>query len=262
MSELERIRMGVSEAAKARREAWPAAAGEVQRGAQIVLRDVDPTLQSQHDAGRAILHQLGRYRVAIPMDMSWAQRVGQLRDIQTLIGFGREQSWDVLATVVDAREGDAPELVVKLGAIYVPGQLLLEEDGSVPGLEGAVKSLDRLQTGITVSHAASKPAQMLPLLFRILETHHWRAFRELYDASANLADKKVCFDQFRHAWETAKGEIAFEGYDEPESFVDEAVEGAIVRTRVARIGESGERLARPIKWVKRGAGWRLAGGLM
>lgn len=261
MSELERIRQGVIDAATARRATWSPSSDVVQRGSQVVLTGIDPTMQAQHEAGRAIMHKLGPYRVAIPMDMQWAQRVGQLREIQALIGFGREERWDALATVTDVREGDVTELIVKLGAIYVHGQVLLEEDGTVPGLDAAVKALDRLQTGITVSHAATKPEALLPLLFKILETHHWRAFRELYDASATLADKKIAFDQFRRAWDTAQGDVTFEGYDEPK-LVDEATEGAIVRTRVARPSETGERLARPIKWIKRGAAWKLAGGLM
>lgn len=262
MSELERIRQGVTEAGTARRATWPASSDVVQRGSQVVLTGIDPTMQAQHEAGRAIMHKLGRNRVAIPMDMQWAQRVGQLREIQALIGFGREERWDALATVTDVREGDGvTELIVKLGAIYVHGQVLLEEDGSVPGLDAATKALDRLQTGITVSHAATKPEALLPLLFKILETHHWRAFRELYDASATLADKKIAFDQFRRAWDTAQGNVTFEGYDEP-TLVEEGTEGTIVRTRVARPSETGERLARPIKWIKRGAAWKLAGGLM
>lgn len=265
MSELERIRHGVTEAAKARRASWPKGGdGPFTAGSQLVLLGVDPTLQAQHDTGRAIMHKAGRQRVAIPMDMQWAQRVGQLREIQTLIGFGREDRWDALATVLEARaQGDEPpELIVKLGAIYVHNQILLEEEGAVPGLELAVKELDRLQSGIVVSHATPMPEALLPLLFKILETHHWRAFRDLYDQGASLSDKKVAFEQFRHAWEAARGEVTFEGYDEPALFVNEATEGTVVRTRLQRGGEKGEKLSRPIKWIKRGAGWRLAGGLM
>ncbi len=88
------------------------------------------------------------------------------------------------------------------------------------------------------------------------------AFRELYDDKASGSDKKVAFDQFRHAWEAAHGDVAFDGYVEPQAIVDEAVEGSIVRTRLKRPGQKGEVLVRPIKWIKRGAGWRLAGGLM
>lgn len=267
MGELERIRHGVTEAGKARRASWPAASdGPFTPGSQLVLLGIDPTLQAQHETGRAILHKVGRTRVAIPMDMQWAQRVGQLREIQTLIGFGREERWDALATVIDVR-GDAtdaelPELIVTLRAIYVHEQLLLEEEGAVPGLEVAVKELDRLQAGIAVPHATPKPEALLPLLFKILETHHWRAFRDLYDQNATLSDKKLAFEQFRHAWESAHGQVTFESYVEPALFVNEAVEGTIVRTRLERTGEKGEKLLRPIKWIKRGAGWRLAGGLM
>jgi len=267
MGELERIRQGVTDAGRARRAAWPPVAdGPFTKGSQLVLLGVDPTLQAQHETGRAILHKAGRMRVAIPMDMQWAQRVGQLREMQILLGFGREERWDTLATVIDVR-GDAtdaelPELIVKLGAIYVHEQLVLEEEGAVPGLEVALKELDRLQAGIAVPHATPKPEALLPLLFKILETQHWRAFRDLYDQSATLSDKKVAFEQFRHAWESSHGQVAFESYVEPALFVNEAVEGTIVRTRLERIGEKGEKLARPIKWIKRGAGWRLAGGLM
>jgi|GEM_PF-4995539 len=265
MGELERIRHGVSEAGKARRETWPPVSdGPFAPGSQLVLLGVDPTLQAQHDTGRAIMHTAGRLRVAIPMDMQWAQRVGQLREIQTLIGFGREDRWDTLATVLDVRspEGEPPELIVKLGAIYVHNQLLIEEEGAVPGLEVAVKELDRLQSGIVVAHSTPKPEALLPLLFKILETHHWRAFRDLYDEGASLSDKKVAFEQFRRAWDAARGEVTFEGYDEPAQLVNDATEGTVVRTRLQRGGEKGEKLSRPIKWIKRGAGWRLAGGLM
>lgn len=288
MGELARIRQGVIEAGQARRASWSAdeAAGAV--GQEVLLVGVDPTSQSAHDTGRAILHRAGRRRVAIPMDMAWAQRVGQLREIQTLLGFAREERWDALATVLEVRaaaerpersgapgapgapgaagatpEVEAtPEMIVKLGPIWVQGQLVLEADGSVPGLEAAMKALDRLQAGIVVSHATPKPELLLPLLFKILETHHWRAFRELYDDKASGSDKKVAFDQFRLAWDAARGEVSFDGYVEPQAQVDAAVEGAVVRTRLKRPGQKGEVLVRPLKWIKRGAGWRLAGGLM
>ncbi len=275
-AELERIRQGVIEAGRARRQAWPPPDdGPVSPGSTTVLVGVDPTLQAPHDTGRAILHRTGKARVAIPMDMAWAKRVGQLREIQTLIGFPREERWDAIAKVVDARPagrpvGEAgspelpelPELIVELGPIYVHGQLVLEESGAVPGLDEAVKALDKLQAGIVVSHATPKPAELLPLLFRILDTHHWRAFRELYDQSASLSDKKVAFEQFRHAWDVSRGEVTFDGYVEPQLLVDEAVEGTVVRTRLKRQGEKGEAIARPLKWIKRGAGWKLAGGIL
>jgi hypothetical protein len=267
MNELERIRQGVVEAGRARRDAWPAPSdGPFVPGATMVLGAVDPTLQAPHDTGRAILHRAGRLDVAIPMDMVWAKRVGQLREIQTLIGFAREERWDALATVLEARPAGGAEaegeVVVQLGPIYVHEQLVLEEDGSVPGLDVAIKALDELQAGIVVSNTTPKPELLLPLLFKILATHHWRAFRELYDQAANLSDKKVAFEQFRHAWDASNGEVTFDGYVEPQLFVDEAVEGAVVRTRLKRQGEKGEIIARPLKWVKRGAGWRLAGGIL
>lgn len=265
MGELGAIREGVTEAGRGRRAGWAATAdGMFVAGGRILLLGIDPTLQGAHETGRAILHKAGATRVVIPMDMVWAQRVGQLREIQTLLGFPREDRWDAEATVVEVRgQGSAePELVVKLGAIWVHDQLVLEEDGQVPGLEAALKRLDKLHAGIAVTHATPKPDALLPLLFRILDTHHWRAFRDLFDQNASQSDKKVVFDQFRHAWDAARGEVKFEGYVEPQILVDEAVEGTIVRTRLSRPGEKGESLSRPIKWVKRGAGWRLAGGLM
>jgi hypothetical protein len=264
MGAIEEIRQGVTEAGRARRSAWSAPVdGPWVAGNQMLLLGIDPTLQGQHDAGRAILHRMPGALVVIPMDMAWAQRVGQLREIQTLLGFRREDRWDALATVLEVR-ADAPEaeLVVQLGAIWVHDQLLLEEHEQVPGLDAAMKRLDTLQAGIVVTHATPKPDALLPLLFRILDTHHWRAFVDLFDHNATQSDKKVAFDQFRHAWETAQGQVTFDGYDEPQLFVDEAVEGTVVRTRLKRVGEKGEALSRPVKWVKRGAGWRLAGGLM
>lgn len=274
MGELETIRAAVTEAGRLR---WEASLGEVpgpvnkvrpEVGARFVLSDIDPTSQGPHDTGRAILHrtevaQGHRVAVAIPMDMVWAQRVGRLREVQALLGFRREERWDAIVTVLEARtELEAPELVVELGAILVRGQLLLEREGAVPGLDQALARLDKLQAGIAVPNAVEKPADLLPLLYRILGTHHWRAFRELCDASASTSDKKVTFDQFRHAWETAQGEIQFEGYVEPVAVVAEAVEGTVVRTRHARRGEKGESLSHQVKWVKRGPGWRLAGGLL
>lgn len=231
-------------------------------GSRVVLRDLDPTHQGPHDSGRAILHRLGHTRVFIPMDMDWAQRVGHLREVQTLVGFPREERWEAIALVVSARPSPDSEVVVKLGSILVKDQLVLDESGRVPGLDEATKVLDKLQANIIVPNAASMPEALLPLLFKILETHHWRAFRELYDQVATLSDKKVAFDQFSHAYEVASGAITFDSYVEPKQAIDEAHEGAIVRTRLARIGEKGESLLRPLKWVKRGAGWRLAGGLL
>jgi hypothetical protein len=231
-------------------------------GSRIMLGGLDPTHQGPHDSGRAILHRLGHTRVFVPMDMDWAQRVGHLREVQTLLGFPREERWEAIATVVSAQSSPESEVVVKLGPILVNGQLVLDEGGRVPGLDEAMKVLDRLQAHIAVPNSAPTPETLLPLLFKILETHHWRAFRELYDQAATLSDKKVAFDQFSHAWEVASGAIAFEGYVEPKELVGEAPEGTIVRTRLAREGEKGESLHRPIKWVKRGAGWRLAGGLL
>jgi hypothetical protein len=276
MSELGRIRQGVIEAGKTLRDAWPGLGdGPSVAGAQVVLAGVDPTHQAPHQAGRAIIHRADTVRVAIPMDMAWAQRVGELREIQTLLGFRREERWDVQATVLEvqapekrggegetADEPELPEIIVKLGAIYVVGQLLIQDDGEVPGLQDAIKRLDRLQSGIVVSNTTSKPDALLPLLFKILETHHWRAFRELYDANASLADKKVAFEQQRHAWDVSSGKVAFDGYVEPQLMVDEAVDGSLVRTRVKRTDERGEEIVRPLKWIKRGAGWRLAGGLL
>lgn len=264
MGELEAIREGVTEAGRSRRATWGhAMEGAFGAGTKVLLTGIDPTLQGAHETGRAILHKAGATRVVIPMDMTWAQRVGQLREIQTLLGFPREERWDAEATIIETRDqGADAEVVAKLGAIWVHDQLVLEEDGKVPGLEHALERLDKLHAGIAVSHATSKPEALLPLLFRILETHHWRAFRELFDQNASQSDKKVAFDQFRHAWDVAKGDVKFEGYVEPQLLVDEAVEGTIVRTRLTRPGEKGETLSRPIKWVKRGAGWRLAGGLM
>lgn len=265
MSDLDRIRQGVIEAAKARRSAWPPETTDrVAPGQTVVLRGIDPTVQEPHEAGRAIIHRAGGMRVAIPMDMEWAKRVGELREIQTLIGFRREERWDSVAQVLEVLpgEGDEQELIVKLGPIYVDGQLLLEEDGTVPGLEEAIQKLDRLQSGIVVGNKTDKPEALLPLLFRILKTHHWRAYRDLYDNDASLADKKVCFEQQRHAWEVCSGNVTFDGYVEPDLMVDEAVEGTVVRTRVKRVDERGVEVVRPLKWVKRGAGWRLAGGLL
>ena len=266
MTELERIREGVTEAGRRRRGEWPETApegGPWLSGQRMLLVGVDPTLQGPHEAGRAILHRTPAARIAIPMDMTWAQRVGQLREIQTLLGFRREDRWDVQVTVLESRgEGPDLELVAKLGAIWVRDQLLLEEAGAVPGLDEALRRLDALQAGIAVTHATPKPAALLPLLFKILETHHWRAFVDLYDHGASQSDKKVAFDQFRHAWDVSQGQVTFVSYDEPELFVDEASEGTIVRTRLKRQGEKGEIFSRPVKWVKRGAGWRLAGGLM
>jgi len=265
MGELEAIRRGVTEAGRAGRDTWIVSPVEAWvLGMKTVLLGVDPTLQGAHEVGRAILHRVGSTRFAIPMDMAWAQRVGQLREIQTLLGFWREDRWDIQVTVTEIHDESSgePEVVVELGAIYVHDQILLEADGKVPGLEVALKQLDRLQAGITVSNATPNPDAVLPLLFRILATHHWRAFRDLYDQSASQSDKRVAFDQFRHAWESASGKIAFAGYVEPQRAVDEAVEGTVVRTRLTRSGEKGEVLTRPIKWVKRGAGWRIAGGLM
>lgn len=264
MGELEAIREGVTEAGRTRRATWGApSGGDFAPGTRVLLVGIDPTLQGAHETGRAILHKAGSTRVVIPMDMTWAQRVGQLREIQTLLGFPREERWDVEATVLEASgQGEDAEVVAKLGAIWVHDQLVLEEDGKVPGLDRALERLDKLHAGIVVSHATPKPDALLPLLFRILETHHWRAFRDLFDQGASQSDKKVAFDQFRHAWDVAKGQVTFEGYVEPQLLVDEAAEGTIVRTRLTRPGEKGETLSRPIKWVKRGAGWRLAGGLM
>jgi hypothetical protein len=274
MGELDTIRASVIEAGRLR---WETLLGEVpgpvgkvrpEVGAHFALTGIDPTSQGPHDTGRAILHrtesaQGQRLAVAIPMDMVWAQRVGRMREVQALLGFRREDRWDAIVTVLEARtELEAPELVVELGPIFVRGQLLLEREGAVPGLDQAVASLDKLQAGIAVPNATEKPADLLPLLYRILATHHWRAFRELCDASASTSDKKVTFDQFRHAWEAAQGEIQFEGYVEPQSVVVEAVEGTVVRTRHARRGEKGESLSHQVKWVKRGPGWRLAGGLL
>ncbi len=259
------VRGIVTEAGEARWKSLLAAASpeaDPAVGATLLLRAVDPTLQGPHDSGRAILHRHGLVRVYIPMDMDWAHRVGHLREVQTLLGFPREERWDALATVLDARRDPEPELVVKLGPIHVQGQLLLDEQGQVPGLEAAVAQLDKVQAGIAVPHAAPSPEALLPLLYKVLETHHWRAFRDLYDQAATLSDKKVAFEQFCHAWEVAQGQIRFEGYSEPQALVDEAHEGTLVRTRLARSGEKGEALVRPIKWVKRGAGWRLAGGLL
>lgn len=231
-------------------------------GARVLLSALDPTSQGPHDTGRAILHRLGHVRVYVPMDMDWAQRVGHLREVQTLLGFPREERWDAVATVISHKGAPEAEAVVKLGAILVQGQLVLEEGGKVPGLDEAMKALDKLQAHIAVPNTAPSPEALLPLLFKILETHHWRAFRDLYDQAATLSDKKVAFDQFCHAWEVAAGAITFEGYVEPKQVLDEAHEGTLIRTRLARQGEKGESLHRPIKWVKRGAGWRLAGGLL
>ncbi len=231
-------------------------------GSRVVLRNLDPTHQGPHDSGRAILHRLGQTRVYIPMDMDWAQRVGHLREVQTLLGFPREERWEAIALVISSKPSPDHEVVVQLGPILVYDQLVLDEGGRVPGLEEATRVLDKLQANIAVPNAAATPEALLPLLFKILETHHWRAFRELYDQLATLSDKKVAFDQFSHAYEVASGAVNFDGYVEPKQAVDEAHEGTIVRTRLARIGEKGESLLRPIKWVKRGAGWRLAGGLL
>lgn len=238
------------------------ASGPFEVGSTVVLIGIDPTHQGPHDVGRAILHRVGTTRVFVPMDMDWAQRVGHLREVQTLLGFAREDRWDAVATVVSRGGPDMDEVVVKLGPIHLTGQLLLDEAGKVPGLEDAMKALDKLQAHIAVPHNAPSPELLLPLLYKVLETHHWRAFRELYDQNATLSDKKVAFDQFSHAWEVASGQVVFEGFVEPPDVLQTAHEGTIVRTRLARAGEKGESLVRPIKWVKRGAGWRLAGGLL
>jgi len=275
MGELDTIRASVTDAGRLR---WEALVAEIPRpvdkvrpevGARFVLSGIDPTSQGPHDTGRAILHrtevaQGQRAAIAIPMDMVWAQRVGRLREVQALLGFRREDRWDAIVTVLEVRTDGAEvgELVVELGPILVTGQLLLEREGAVPGLEAALAALDKLQAGIAVPHATEKPADLLPLLYRILATHHWRAFRELCDSSASTSDKKVTFDQFRHAWDAAQGDIKFEGYVEPQAVVAEAVEGTVVRTRLARRGEKGESLSHQVKWVKRGPGWRLAGGLL
>lgn len=265
---LRSVRAGVIEAGQKR---WTEVAsgladsGPFEVGRQVLLRGVDPTLQGPHDSGRAILHRVGQTKVFVPMDMEWAQRVGHLREVQTLLGFPREDRWDAVATVVGrgAQDQDsATEVVVKLGPISPSGQLLLEENGKVAGLDEAMKALDKLQAHIAVPHNAASPEALLPLLFKVLETHHWRAFRELYDQAATLSDKKVAFDQFCHAWEVGGGKVSFEGYVEPPEVLQQAHEGTLVRTRLARAGEKGEALVRPIKWVKRGAGWRLAGGLL
>lgn len=259
------VRAGVIEAGQKR---WAEVSaglsdgGPFEVGRQVLLRGVDPTLQGPHDSGRAILHRVGKAKVYVPMDMDWAQRVGHLREVQTLLGFPREDRWDAAATVVSCGTQDPDELVVKLGPISPSGQLLLEESGSVAGLDEAMKALDKLQAHIAIPHNAGSPEVLLPLLFKVLETHHWRAFRELYDQAATLSDKKVAFDQFCHAWEVASGKVTFEGYVEPPDVLQQAHEGTLVRTRLARPGEKGEALVRPIKWVKRGAGWRLAGGLL
>jgi hypothetical protein len=264
MSEaLRAVRAAVTEAGRGR---WSTLLQQVDQGespgAKILLERLDPTVQVAHDTGRAIQFQREKARVFIPMDMEWAQRVGHLREVQTLLGFRREARWDAIATIVSAQNKPELELVVKLGPVFVPDQLLLEEAGGVPGLEQAIAALDKLQSQIAVPHQAGRPEQLLPLLFKILETHHWRAFRELFDQGAPLSDRKVAFDQFAQAWEAAGGVITFDGYAEPINAVDEAQEGAIVRTRLKRRGEKGEELVRPIKWIKRGAGWRLAGGLL
>jgi hypothetical protein len=260
---LRAVRDGVTEAGRARWEALRARVeGGDGLGARIVLARLDPTIQGPHETGRAILHRQDKARICVPMDMEWAQRVGHLREVQTLLGFRRETRWEAIATIVSASGTAEPEFVVKLGPIFVPDQLLLEEGGIVPGLEQAVATLDKLQAQVTLPHQAHRPEQLLPVLFKILETHHWRAFRDLFDQGATLADRKVAFEQFTQAWEAARGVIAFEGYAEPLAAVDEAHEGAVVRTRLTRKGEKGEDLVRPIKWVKRGAGWRLTGGLL
>jgi hypothetical protein len=261
---LREVRAGVIEAGAKRwaELAGPLSAGPLEIGSTVVMRGIDPTNQGPHDTGRAILHRVGTTRVFVPMDMDWAQRVGHLREVQTLLGFAREERWDAIATVVSRGGPDHDEVVVKLGPIHLGGQLLLDEAGRVPGLEEAMKTLDKLQSHIAVPHNAPSPEVLLPLLFKVRETHHWRAFRELYDQNATLSDKRVAFDQFTHAWEVAAGAVAFEGYVEPPDVLQGAHEGTIVRTRLARAGEKGERLLRPIKWVKRGAGWRLAGGLL
>lgn len=259
------VRAGVTEAGFARwRELADGLpnAGPFAVGAKIVLNNLDPTHQGPHDSGRAILHRIGVARVFVPMDMEWAKRVGHLREVQTLLGFPREDRWDVIATVVAAQPGPEAEVIVELGPILVTGQLLLEAGGKVPGLEVAMKELDRLQAHIQVPATATSPEALLPALFKVLETHHWRAFRELYDQAATLSDKKVAFDQFTHAWAVAQGKITFEGYHEPEDALKSAHEGTVIRTRLSRVGEKGEALVRPIKWVKRGASWRLAGGLL
>lgn len=250
-------------------------------GARLLFVGFDPTTQVPHAAGRAIAIMHKDERFLVPLDAEHAHRVGHLRDLQTLFGWpvSRETSWcavgEILASrVLEPLEGEEPapgaptrEHDVRLREIYVPGEVLLvpaapgradepRPDDATPGYAEALEAVDRLQ-GAAPSTAGLAPEELVKVLSQVLATHHWRAFDALCDDALGATDRRMAFEQFRQAWEAAAGVLVCESVE------IQAGDGEVVRTRIRRAGSKpGEVLVRPLRWVRRGEGWRYLGGIL
>ncbi|MFO0745750.1 MAG: hypothetical protein U1F43_08760 [Myxococcota bacterium] len=273
--------------AAASRSAWDAVEADLRArppvvhspGARLLFMGFDPTLQRETETGRAIVIMHKDERFLVPLDGPQSHRVAHLRHLQTLFGWpvSREVAWNAVGEIVESRlcEPIAPtdptrEHDVRLREIYVPGQVLLVpaekgradegwKDDLTPGLDDAMAELDRLQARPPIP-ADATPEALVRALPALLESHDWRAFAALCDDSLSATDKRMAFEQFRQAWEHAGGSLAFEGQ---EGDAASAGNGDVVRTRIKRSGvKPGEVLVRPLRWVKRSAGWRYVGGIL
>jgi len=238
-------------------------------GARLVFVGLDPTLQLEHHrAGRSIVLRHGDERFLFPLDKKLAKRISELRDLQITFGWpiARETAWNVVADIVETRELEQSEPPVEgaptrehelvLRQIYVPGQLML--DSEVPGLEAAQARLQALLPTIVVPGDA-RPERLVAALPAILRSNHWKAFELLCDDALARADRRMAFEQMRQAWQSSGGFTLDSTEGEPER----AAEGEIVRTLLRRSGtKAGEVLVRPLLWVRRGDGWRFAGGIL
>jgi len=236
-------------------------------GVRLVFHSVDPTSQRGHPLGRAIVVKAKDERFVMPIDDDLASRVAQLRDAQALFGWpiGREESWFVTGLITQTHQmepmavGDpSREHDVAVHDLYVPGQLMINAEREIPGLDRAMAALDALQAGVTVPASAS-PEAMVGVLVRVLATHHWRAFGMLADEELSSTDRRMAFEQFCQAWATSGDTIQL---DSVEGDAAATEDGAVVRTRIRRTGQRGEALLRPLRWVRRASGWRYAGGIL
>jgi len=245
------------------------AAGGIEHiaGARLAFHGLDPTRQRPHPVGRAIVFETADERFVVPLDDELARRVAQLREAQALFGWsiGRELAWHTIGEVAQTRQVAPTEPGVPsrehdlvLREIYVPGQLLIDAEGRIPGLDRAMSALDEAQKGVLVP-ATATPEVIVQHLPTVLGHHHWRAFVALCDDSLSTSDKRMAFEQFVQAWEVSGASIDLVDIDgDPHTTGD----GEVLRTRVKRKGHKGEELVRPLRWIRRGATWHYLGGIL
>ncbi|TNF25964.1 MAG: hypothetical protein EP329_22070 [Deltaproteobacteria bacterium] len=250
-------------------------------GSCYALERVDPTRQDGVEGDRLVHHDQSGITWGLRLDPELLTLMERARELQASFGFPHRARWDVVGAFVervpiggedddeepeDEGEGEdepqeVPEMVIlRPLAIRVRDQLMIDARSPVvPGLVEAEKALAELHAPIVVPTGAP-PAQLLATLLQTLDLNCWPRFRELWVEDATASEMRFRWDQFRDAWRTSGGRIAFARYDtEPAA---DAPDGTRVKLFVTRGDGADHTWTRPLTFARLHGQWRLETGIL